>query len=257
MVGIKTAATVAAIAVLGVALAIAPFRKAKAQSAPDTLFAKPKTKLVKPYPVLSGFSLLPNPAARFRLGTYFYPFADFAPKTEPVWGLQANMVFKSTGVTATRTSNGITAALFQKIGPLVIAAEMSSGTGKPAFGIAYEIRHDERMLATAGLMYSSADGAWTAAGEWRLAPSKEWDITPSFTLTVPDKGRMTGGLGLQAAHKGIRVAAGSNGQSFNLDLQGVVAIPIGKGTLLLLPEGFVSVGLDGLKMTEIGLTIIY
>ena len=260
----KTKMVVATVLLAG-ALAIAPFGRAKSQVAQDTLAQKPKTEaaaparkdtLVKPYPVLSGFSLLPNPAARFRLGSFAYPFVVMAPKKEPAWGLQANMVSGSTGVTATAVGKNITAALMQEIGPVVAAAELSSGSSKPTLALLYTIKHDKRMLLTAAIMRSTEDCFWVLAGEGRFALDGKWDMTPSFKLALPDAGKLGGGIGLQVAHKGVRASMGSDGRAFSLDVQKVLAISIGSKTLLLLPDAFASMGKSGLQEVDVGVTIV-
>lgn len=267
----RTKIAVAAVILAG-ALAFAPFGRAKAQVAQDTLAQKqsigaaaPGKKplaLVKPYPVLSGFGILPNPAARFRLGTYVNPFVVFAPKEEPemglqaTWGLQANVVSGSRGMVATIVGKDITAAIFQKIGPVVVAAGLSGKTGKPTYAFLYTIKHDSAMLIAAALMRDMGNGAWTAGGEWRVRLNKNSDITPSFKLVFPDGGKIGGGMGLQATYKSIRASLGSDGCAFNLDVLNVFAIGIGKKTVLLLPEAFVSMGKNGLKEFDVGLTII-
>jgi len=260
----RTKMAVATVMLAG-ALALAPFSRAKAQVAQDTLAQKPKTEvvapvkegtLVKPYPVLSGFGILPNPAARFRLGTYVNPFVVIVPKEEPAWALQANVVSGSTGVVATVVGKTITAALFQKIGPVVVAAGLSSKTGKPLFAALYTIKHDSAMLISAALMRDMGNGTWTAGGEWRFALKHGWDITPSFKMSVSDANQVDGGLGLQVAHKSIRASLGSDGRTFNLDVLNVFAIDIGKKTLLLLPEAYISMDKNGLKEFDVGVTII-
>ena len=260
----RTKMAVATVLLAG-ALAFAPFSRAKAQVAQDTLAPKPNTEaaapekkdtLVKPYPVLSGFSILPNPAARFRLGTYVNPFAVFKPKEEPVWGLQANVVSGSTGVVATVVGRDITAALFQKIGPVVVAVELSSKTGKPTYAALCTIKHDSGMLISAALMRDMGNGTWTLGGEWRFALKHGWDITPSFKLSISDARQVDGGIGLQVAYKSIRASLGSDGRTFNLDVLNVFAIDIGKKTLLLLPEAFISMGKGGLVEFDVGVTIV-
>ena len=261
----RTKMAVAAVLLAG-ALAIAPFSRATAQIKPDTLAAMPKNgaaapvkktgEMVKPYPVLSGFSLLPNPAARFRFGTFVYPFVAIAPKSEPAWGMQANIVSGSTGVTATAAGNDITAAMLQKIGPFVVAVELSNGSGKPTFAAVYTIKHDSVMLFAAALMRDLGNGTWTLGGEGRFALGNSWEITPSFRLSVSDARQAGGGIGLQIAHKGTRASLGSDGRTFNLDLQKVFAIGIGNKTLLLLPDIFISMDKNGPKELDVGVTIV-
>ncbi len=261
----RTKMAVAAIMLAG-ALAAAPLGRANAQIKPDTLAATPRIEaaapvkktagIVKPYPVLSGFSLLPNPAARFRFGTFAYPFVAIAPKSEPAWGLQANIVSGSTGVTATALGKAITAAFLQKIGPVVVAVELSNGTGKLTFAAVYTIKHDSAMLVSAALMRDMGKCAWTLAGEGRFALAGGWDVTPSFNLSISDARQAAGGIGLQVAHKGTRASLGSDGRTFSLDVQKVFAIGIGKKTLLLLPDAYVSMGKNGLNMLDAGVTII-
>lgn len=263
----KTTRTKMAVAtvMLAGALIAAPFSRVKAQVAQDKLAPKPGTEatapakndaLVKPYPVLSGFSLLPNPAARFRFGTFVYPFVAIAPKSEPAWGLQANIVSGSTGVTATAVGKTITAALLQKIGPVVVAVELSNGTGKPAFAAVYTIKHDSGMLVSAALMRDMGNGIWMLGGEGRFAIGGGWDITPSFKLSVSDAKEVDGGLGLQVTHKRIRVSLGGDGRTFNLDMQKMFAIDIGNKTLLLLPDIFISISKNGLMEFDLGITIV-
>jgi hypothetical protein len=254
----------AAAVVLSGALALAPFGRAKAQVAQDTLMQKPKTEaaapaekpLVRTYPMLSGFSLLPNPAARFRLGSFAYPFVVLAPKSEPAWGWQANLICGSTGVTATAVGKNITASLLKKIGPVVVAAEISSGSGKPTFAVLYTIKHDGKILVSAALMRNMRDGIWTLGGEGRFALGGNWDITPSFKLSASDARKVNEGLGLQVARKGTRASLGGDGRTFNLDVQQVVAIGIGNKTLLMLPDAFVSLGKGGIKEVDVGVTIV-
>lgn len=93
---------------------------------------------------------------------------------------------------------------------------------------------------------------------WRrkVCAQGKWELTPSFKLVVPDGGKLGGGIGLQAAKGTIRVAIGSDGSSFNIDLQKVIGVGIGGKTLLLLPELFVSAGKNGVELVEVGVTIV-